>query len=199
MAERKSTRQQLLEDGMQLLLEHGYNDLGIQTLLQKTGVPKGSFYHHFASKQAFALEAVDQYMDQVHEGLTQCLTDRANPPLARVKRFFELSRDKYAQEGHLGCLLGNLGQELAAINPTFSAAIEHCFETIAGRLSGCLREAQKAGALDQSQDPDHLANLLLNCWEGAALRSRLQRDPAALNDILDFYFGALGTAPTAQP
>ncbi len=70
-----ATKQRLLDAGWAMLLEHGYNDLGIQALLAATGTPKGSFYHHFKDKQDFALQVVDEYMRQVHAGLDACLGD----------------------------------------------------------------------------------------------------------------------------
>ena len=70
------TKQRLLDAGMAMLLKHGYNDLGIQALLAATGIPKGSFYHHFRDKEDFALQAIGQYMGGVHEGLDVCLADQ---------------------------------------------------------------------------------------------------------------------------
>ena len=185
-----STRERLLEAGLELLLEHGYNDLGIQALLSRAEVPRGSFYHHFASKEAFALAVVDRYMQEVHEGLDLCLADRDRAPLQRVRRFFELSREKYAREGYLGCLLGGLGQELSGVSKVFRQRIDGCLNAIAERLEGCFVEARERGELPPDADPRRLANLLLDCWEGAALRCRLRRDPAPLTEVLDFYFSA---------
>jgi TetR/AcrR family transcriptional regulator, transcriptional repressor for nem operon len=191
-AERQvSTKQRLLKLGMQLMLERGYNGVGVQDLLQAAGVPKGSFYHHFQSKQDFALQAVDRYMEEVHAGLDTCLGDASLPPLERVRRFFELSRDKYGREGYFGCMLGGLGQELSGASEVFQRKIEGCFSVIADRLAKCLDEARHGGDLDTAVDPHEAANLLLNCWEGAALRCRLWRDPRPLDDVLDFYFHAL--------
>ncbi|WP_197030772.1 TetR/AcrR family transcriptional regulator, partial [Halomonas sp. BC04] len=100
-----TTRERLLEAGLEMLLQHGYNDLGIQALLQATGTPKGSFYHYFRSKEDFALQVVDRYMDEVHQGLDAALGDQSLPPLDRARRFFELSREKYRRDGYLGCML----------------------------------------------------------------------------------------------
>jgi hypothetical protein len=68
------------------------------------------------------------------------------------------------------------------------------FSIIAGRIAGCMEEAQASGELPADADPRHMANLIVNCWEGAALRSRLRRDPAPLNSMLDFYFSAVAAA-----
>ena len=183
-----STKERLLEVGMAMLLERGYNDLGIQSLLERTGIPRGSFYHHFESKEDFALQVIDLYMTEVHQGLDMCLGDHSCPPLERVRRFFELSREKYQREGYLGCLLGGVGQELSGVNEVFRDKIEWCFSVIADRIANCLEEARRHGELPATAAPAEMADLLLNCWEGAALRSRLRRDPGPLGDILDFYF-----------
>ena len=185
------TRQELLKQGVVMLLRHGYHDLGIAAVLEATDVPKGSFYHHFQSKEDFGLHVVDFYMQEVHAGLDQCLNDETLPPVRRVRRFFELSEEKYRTEGYLGCLLGGLGQELSGVSETFRRKVEECFRAIAGRIAVCLRKAVEQGDLPPQTDSQKLAELLVNCWEGAALRSRLVRDPAPLREMLDFYFGSL--------
>jgi len=130
-------------------------------------------------------------MQEVHAGLDQCLNDETLPPLGRVRRFFELSEQKYRIEGYLGCLLGGLGQELSGVSETFRRKVEECFRAIAERVADCLREAVERDELAPGTDTHKLARLLVNCWEGAALRSRLIRDPGPLREMLDFYFGSL--------
>ncbi len=171
-----------------MLLEHGYHDLGIQALLAATGTPKGSFYHHFKDKEDFALRVIDLYMSGVHAGLDACLGDTRLHPLQRVRRFFEMTEQHYRTEGYMGCLLGGLGQELSGVSDVFRRKIQWCFSEIARRLASCLEEARRKGDLPPGSDTVQMASLLVDCWEGAALRSRLQRDPAPLNAMLDFYF-----------
>jgi TetR/AcrR family transcriptional repressor of nem operon len=182
------TRQELLERGMAMLLKHGYHDLGIAAVLAATDIPKGSFYHHFESKEDFALQAIDLYMKDVHGALDVTLGDESVAPLRRVRNFFEGVESRYRGEGYLGCLLGGLGQELSGVSDTFRRKVEECFSGIARRLGICLKEAVRRGDLRKGTDPQELAELLVNCWEGAALRSRLRRDPAPLKEMLDFYF-----------
>ncbi|QEX18987.1 TetR family transcriptional regulator [Hypericibacter terrae] len=182
-----STKQRLIDAGLRMLLEHGYNDLGIQALLSDTDTPKGSFYHHFKDKEDFALQVVDAYMAQVHAGLDACLKDKERPPLARVRRFFELTQQAYREQGYMGCLLGGLGQELSGVSEAFRRKIEGCFAAIARRMAVCLEEARQKGEIRTDCDVRQLADLLVDCWEGAALRSRLRRNPASLNAMIDFY------------
>ncbi len=183
-----STKRQLLETGLAMLLQRGYNDLGIQAVLDATGTPKGSFYHHFASKEDFALQVLDLYMEGVHTGLDACLLDPATPPLQRIRNFFEATRESYRGEGYLGCLIGGLGQELAGVSEAFRKKIEECFLAIGERLEKCLADAHARGELPADSDSHKLSMLLVNCWEGAALRSRLQRRADPLDEMLDFYF-----------
>jgi TetR/AcrR family transcriptional repressor of nem operon len=186
-------RQQLLEKGMAMLLRQGYHHLGIASLLEATDTPKGSFYHYFKSKEDFGLQAIDLYMEEVHKGLDLCLGDTGLAPLSRVRRFFELSEEKYRTEGYLGCLLGGLGQELSGVSDVFRRKVEACFAAIEGRVADCLKEAMARGELPKSTNPQHMAKLLITCWEGAALRCRLARNPAPLREMLDFYFGAVSS------
>ena len=188
MAPAHPTRQRLLDVGLAMLLEHGYHGLGIQPLLEAARTPKGSFYHHFQDKEDFALQVIDQYMRHVHAGLDDCLGDKDRPPLERVRRFFELTRQSYKQEGYLGCLLGGLGQELSGANEVFRHRIEKCFSEIAERTADCLEEARQRGDIPAESDTRRMASLLVDCWEGAALRSRLRGNAAPLTAMLDFFF-----------
>jgi TetR/AcrR family transcriptional repressor of nem operon len=190
-----TTKDRLLDAGMAMILERGYNHLGIQDILAATGVPKGSFYHHFASKEDFGLQVIARYMVLVHAGLEHFMGDRAVPPLQRIRNFFEATREKYREEGYLGCLLGGLGQELSGVSDVFRARIQECLGDIAAAIRGCLDEAVTRGELARGIDTQHFADLLVDCWEGAALRTRLKRDPAPLGAMLDFYFAAMAAPP----
>ncbi len=186
-----TTKRDLLELGLKLLLEHGYADLGVATLLERAGVPKGSFYHHFESKEDFALQAIDVYMEGVHGALDAALGDEDGDPLEQIRGFFALVAAGYKGDGYLGCLLGGLGQELSAVSPEFRKKVERCFGVIARRFEKALEVAKARGQLREDADPRELADLLVNCWEGAALRSRLRRSAGPLDQMLDFYFGAV--------
>jgi TetR/AcrR family transcriptional regulator, transcriptional repressor for nem operon len=159
-------------------------------VLDAARAPKGSFYHHFTDKEDFALRVIDQYMRQVHAGLDACLEDERRPPLERVRRFFEMTRRSYKSEGYLGCLLGGLGQELSGANEVFRQRIEKCLSEIAERIAGSLEKARQQGDLPADSDTRRMAGLLVDCWEGAALRSRLRGNPAPLTAMLDFFFRA---------
>jgi len=186
-----TTKQDLLEHGLKLLLKHGYADLGVATLLEQAGVPKGSFYHHFRSKEDFGLQAIDLYMEGVHAALEVAFGDDTREPLAQIRQFFAMVTEGYKGDGYLGCLLGGLGQELSGISPTFRKKVEACFKVIARSFEKALEVAKARGQLRADADPRELADLLVNCWEGAALRSRMRRSAGPLGQMLDFYLDAV--------
>ncbi len=192
-----SIRERMIAAGMRMLLEQGYNGLGVQALLDATDSPKGSFYHHFKSKEDFALTVVEAYIVNVHALLERCVNDRTMPPLDRIRLFFETVEESYREEGYLGCLMGGLGQELSGVSDVFRRKIEWCFSSIAERLAVSIEDARLAGAIPAGSDARAIANLLVDCWEGAALRSRLKRDPSCLKSMLDFVLGSL--AATDRP
>ena len=192
-----STKQRLIDAGLRMLLEQGYNSLGIQAVLDATDTPKGSFYHHFKDKEDFALNVINAYIADVHTGLDECVQDRTRAPLDRVRHFFELTQQSYKKDGYMGCLMGGLGQELSGVSEVFRAKIEWCFSSIAERLALCLKEAKQQGDIPASCDIRQMANLLVDCWEGAALRSRLRRNPKPLTTMLDFYLRSV-TAPSVE-
>lgn len=171
-----------------MLLKRGYNDLGIQALLSATDTPKGSFYHHFGDKEDFVLQVIEQYMRGVHDALDVCLANEARAPLDRVRAFFEMIQQSYRDEGYLGCLLGGLGQELSGVSEVFRRKIDGCFSVITERIAACLQLAVESGDVAAGTDPRRMATLLVDCWEGAALRSRLRGSAQPLTEMLDFYF-----------
>jgi TetR/AcrR family transcriptional repressor of nem operon len=133
-------------------------------------------------------------MSGVHQALAACLDNTEREPLQRMRDFFETVAESYRGEGYLGCLLGGLGQELSGVNEVFAQKIDACFTHIAERMSSCLEEARLAGDIAPTADTEQLAGLLVDCWEGAALRSRLRRSEAPLTAMLDFYFRSAITA-----
>ena len=189
-----TTKQRLIEHGLGMLLEQGYTALGLQAILAAAQVPKGSFYHHFRDKEDFALQVLDAYMVAVHTLLDACVADHTRSPLDRIRRFFTEVQGSYQREGYLGCLIGGLGQELSGVSSVFAAKIDGCLGAIAEGLATCLEAAKADGTLSPNVDAREAADIIVDCWEGAALRSRLRRDPAPLATMLDFCLGGLATS-----
>lgn len=192
MAKAQHTRQRLLRAGTRLMLRTGYRGTGVQDILQAAGVPKGSFYHFFSTKEALGLEALHGYFAEHRRVLDQFLGDLSKPPLERLRGYFDSLACSFEESGWTtGCLIGHLSQELAGENDAFRDAIAEIYEEWRGRIADCLREAQAAGELDRESDPVALADFALHGWEGAIQHMKVARSDQPLRQFQQVLFGTV--------
>lgn len=178
--------------GTEILTEQGFSATGIDMILKRVGVPKGSFYHYFASKDAYGRALLDNYADYFARKLDRWLLDESMSPLERVLAFSEDAQVGMAKyEFKRGCLVGNLGQEITVLPEGYREAIEAVFLSWQQRLSTCLKAAQTAGDIPKGANCDELAAFFWIGWEGAVLRARLLRNAQPMRT---FVSGFLKTA-----
>ena len=186
------TRDNLLRAGVKMLHESGYSATGIQDIVSAAGVPKGSFYNHFASKEAFGREVVDFYFSSHIPELKAVLTDPDALPLQRLRNFFEQQIKNFNEIGFVrGCLMGNLSLEVADHSEIIRDNIAANFMQWAKLFEDCIKEAQESAAVSRSIPAPNLAQFILNSWEGALLRMRVVKDDRPLRDFCDVVFGSL--------
>ncbi len=185
---KKPTKSLLLDHGLRLMLERGYHNTGIHDVLAGAGVPKGSFYHHFKNKEDFGLQVVGRYADDGYAEIDRVLGDKRQAPLLRLRRLFEGFRADYERRFcRDGCLLGNLGQEMADVNDIFRDQIKSHFDRWTARIALCLDEAVASGDLSNDMDTSMLAGTLLDAYEGALLRMKVVKSTEPLLAFLDVY------------
>ena len=183
------TRELLLRAGLEVLTEKGFAATGIDEILGRVGVPKGSFYHYFDSKEAFGLALIERYGEFFARKLDRHLRNAALSPLARMHAFVDDAKASMARfDYRRGCLIGNLGQEMGALPESFRLRLRETFEDWQRRTADCLRDAQDAGELSPALDPHQLATYFWIGWEGAVLRSKLEHSPAPLELFAHFFF-----------
>lgn len=188
----RDTREALLIAGMELFLEGGYDFVGTNAILARADAPRGSFYHHFADKQAFALAVAEYYYERHLPTLDRALANESGPPLDRLRRYFEALARDFARAGHTGgCLLGLLGQELSGRSPEARDALSRLFGRWRHRIADCLREARERGELSDSVDCNETAAFVLDAWEGALMQMKLKKSGAPLEGFLRVAFGRL--------
>ncbi len=195
------TRAALIRCGMELLTEQGFMSTGIEGVLKRIGVPKGSFYHYFESKEAFGQAVLESYGAYFARKLDRWLLQDGVPPLERLGNFVEDTKAGMARYHYRrGCLVGNLGQEVAILPESFRDQLESVLCDWQQRLAACLRLAQANGQLPPGSDCDTLAAFFWIGWEGAVLRARLVRSSVPMDlffagflDRLSRQVGSLST------
>jgi TetR/AcrR family transcriptional regulator, transcriptional repressor for nem operon len=184
-----NVRDRIVRAGLDQFHRAGFNGSSVEDITDLAGVPKGSFYNHFKSKEDLALEVIDRYIEQSPHAL---LSDVAIPPLKRLKGYFSALGQELVDSGYKkGCLLGNFSSELADHSGPVRRRLETAFDDWVKRIAGVIKEAQKAGEVDSKPKPEQLAGVLLGAFEGALLRARVAGDVAPLKEFMAVGFGRL--------
>jgi len=186
---KKVNKSDVIAVGVELIGMNGYNSTGIDIILKTAGVPKGSFYHYFGTKEDFGLAVIDQFAAEYDGKLDSFFGDRSVPPLDRIRNYLESGLGHLAEKGFSkGCLIGNLGQELADQNERFRARLDVIFQAWKRRFADCLAEAQRNGDLAEDINPEVIADFILAAWEGAILRAKVTKSPDSLRNFIDILF-----------
>lgn len=186
------TRGTLVQAGLGLMHAEGYAATGIQAVVEKAGVPKGSFYNHFASKEAFGTEVIDAYSERGQAKLRDILADPARPPLARLEAYFDDRIAAFRDSGHVrGCLMGNFSAEAADHSAVIRERLAVQFAAWTGLIEACIAEAQADGTAPRRFPAPLLAGFVMNSWEGALLRMRVEKSDAPLLAFKQIVFGGL--------
>ena len=152
--EPKNTRDHLLQVGLRRIHSMGYQSTGVQEILDEANVPKGSFYHHFASKEAFAKEVLELYARRENERAQKILGDSKAAPLKRLRRYFETLIAVFGPTAEIsGCMLGNLSLEMADRSDPIQTLLHQSFSVWQTGIAGVLQEA-----IDRGQAPRELMN-----------------------------------------
>jgi len=172
----QQTRELLLGKGAEIMHRKGFHDSGIQEVLESTGVPKGSFYYYFKSKEDFGLQVIDIYAGVMFGVMEAVMKNADKPVTGRLKEFFRAMTEHAVKSDYTGCPLGNLSQEMGSASEAFRQKLNKVFDKLEKDIAGYLGEAQKTGEVRETFDPKEFAIFLSSSWEGALLRMKLTRD-----------------------
>jgi TetR/AcrR family transcriptional repressor of nem operon len=190
----KSTREHLIDVGLGLMHRDGYNATGLTDILKAADVPKGSFYHHFASKEEFAAAALERYGMREREHAAAVLGDTTTPPLKRLRRYFSELVKIYGLKAAIpGCMMGRFSLEVAAESPQLRKQLSATFDHWQQTIATVIRQAVARKELPAGTDAESLAGFLLNSWEGALLRSQADKSDAPLETFMRCVFDGLLT------
>jgi TetR/AcrR family transcriptional repressor of nem operon len=168
------TRDRLITEGLKVLILKGFDGIGLNAILHSAGVPKGSFYYFFKSKEDFAGAVLDAYERHYVHMRNEIFKDTSRSPLQRLRDYFDAAERLHLAEAPLaGCLYGVLSQTAAARSPEFRARLAKVFSTWEAQLRVLLEEAQAVGEVDPNLDAKEAAAFLIDCYEGTLVRMKV--------------------------
>ena len=188
----ENTRQELLELGVTLLSEYGYNGTGLKQILDAAGVPKGSFYNYFPSKEAYAAQIIEFYMGNLLKMFDMVVDNHTGTPVQVIRfayrNMISCMTDKDSRQG---CLLGNLAAEIASNSELCRQTMCAMYQEWRMRFSALIARGQELGEVRSDMTPDTLSDLFWNQWEGALLRMQLDGSVTILEDSLELTLDRL--------
>jgi TetR/AcrR family transcriptional repressor of nem operon len=182
---RRNTRHAIVESGTKLFIERGFNACSVQDITQGAGVPKGSFYNHFKTKEALATEILIEY----GKGATDrsILTNPDMPALTRLKKHFA-ALNAYFSRCNDGCLVGKFMAEVSGDTPKIRQGLKSVLDLWGEQISSAISDGQKQGTIRKDLDADELAAFLIDAYEGTILRMRVEKSPRALKSFVNIVF-----------
>lgn len=182
-------RDSLLAVGQELFINSSFNSVGLNDILREASIPKGSFYHYFDSKEDFGLQVVELYANQHLEELESMLADNSLSHYEQLKGFFSGSVEHFRDiEFCQGCLMANLSQELADVNEKLRSKINELSQMMVDRIAQCLGEMDTNELNLGNLEPEEAAQVLMNSWQGAVMKMKLEKNRAALDVFMKFFF-----------
>lgn len=184
-----NVREKVVLAGLEQFHRLGFNGCSVEDITSFAGVPKGSFYNHFESKEDLALEAIERYREA---GLHKSLGEQNRSPVKRLKEYFAfLSKAFVDSDNRKGCLFGNLANEMADHSPVIRERLKSNFVGWTQVIASVIREGQESGEIASSKKPQQLAGFLISAWEGTLVRARCTKDLSPLKDFNEIVFSTL--------
>src|SRR6202046_3755546 len=140
---RPNTSEQMVQAGLKCLVEKGFNAVGVQDITDAAGVPKGSFYNHFESKEALGVEIVERYGANLTR--REILTDPAGPPLERRRRHFDRISALFAESHFKRSILGGFSAELGNQSETIRESLRKLYGQWTKDIEATIADAQARG------------------------------------------------------
>ena len=185
MSKLTSKKDQILWAGLEIMKTHGYNGTSVKDIVEAAGVPKGSFYNYFDSKESFAVEALEAVSAEDSLASRKLLSVTDKSPLQRLQYFFEQSALHSCDcEFKVGCFFGTLGQEMADSNEAIRLKVKQILNRNTKMIAEILDEAKQTGEIRQSAKTDVIAEFLFNAWEGTLMRMKASKSREPLDAFL---------------
>lgn len=186
---RRHSKDTIIQAGLEIVLQRGFNGTGVEAILKHANVPKGTFYNFFSSKEEFGIAIIDNFAEQLDDIIQTVLNDVSLKPLKRIKNCFEKFIEIVETNNcNGGCLLANLSLEMADTCEPFRQRLDEAWQHWVLAFSGVLLEAQKEKTISADFDPEMLAENMITSYEGALLRAKVKKSTEPLKNFIHLYF-----------
>lgn len=178
------TRQHLLDTGRDILAARGFSSVGLSAILQAAGVPKGSFYHYFQSKEQFGQALLEDYFASYVQDLDARFADDGTPAISRLMQYWQDWQENYCGPAGLrDCLVVKLSAEVADLSEAMRITLRDGTEQVMARIANCIDAAIADGSL-HPQPAQQTAGNLYQLWLGASLLTKLHRNAQPMNQAM---------------
>ncbi len=177
----------LLEKGMELLWSKGYNGTSVNDIVLAAGVPKGSFYFYFDSKEDFAIKAINMYFEAHFVPAREVLSNRSVSPKQRILDFYEFRTNVLKEELNckMGCLACNLASEMAEHNENIRKAIWRNEQIVKGHITAAIEEAQEFGEIDASLNAEDVTAFFEDAGKGAMTTMKEMKSSYPIDNFMN--------------
>jgi TetR/AcrR family transcriptional repressor of nem operon len=191
-ADKTDIPRRLSEAGYALFNQLGYNATGIQQITGKAGVPKGSFYNHFESKEDFAAQIILNYGAWVGKAWDTAMQSAPAAPIDAMRHLFASFIQHHENTGPQGCLVGNFAAEMAESSESCRTVLCSVMMGWRERLAALIAQAQDHHQIRSDIHSLTLSSFFWDAWEGAVLRMKVEHSTQPLKDVvalmLDKFF-----------
>lgn len=182
-----AVRDNILDIGVDIIINKGYHNVGIQEVLSKANIPKGSFYHYFKNKEDFGIQIIKHYSKSSVGLLENHMNDISKSPRERLISFFEQMINAFISKDYReGCLIGNCSIELSDTSEVFRDVVATEFNKWHAALEKCLAEAQAKNEIKSDKSASDIADFILNSWQGTLLRMKTSKTTKPMDLFLEF-------------
>lgn len=193
---KQDTKEMILAAGHSLIIEKSYNGCGLKEILDTAGVPKGSFYHYFKSKEDFGMALIERASDENSELMRDIFRDRKFTPLTRIKNFFARIQQYHDEEGiDCQCLIPKLALEQSKLSETMRGALKCSQDSMNALMAQVITQAQAENELADNIHPQKMAAFLFSASHGASIQMQVENSAQPYNDFVDIVFQNLLVKP----
>lgn len=177
-------RDHLIKTGQELIWSKGYDLCSIKDITSKAGLPKGSFYHYFDSKEKFALEAMQQFLDESKEQLPDDNFDLRTLEKLIDRRISAVSNIEFSKECYMSVMCHAYSDQEDSFRQSVLSAIDKSNDTMLGLLTALNNKSLINSTLSLAE----LLEFIDFSWRGARLKARISKSDNSLKTFKKSLF-----------